>query len=96
MPNWFSRFFLLGLLAAAAVGTVWALTYLHSSRRELARLRQVEQAMQGRLAEAERRLEEQALVLDRLRNDPEFVELAIRRRLGLAKPGEFVFRFEEQ
>jgi cell division protein DivIC len=96
MPHWFSRFFLLSLLLAAVLGTVWALTYLHSSRQELARLQRVETETSRRLAEAERRLVEQGEILERLRNDPAYVEAVIRRRLGLAKPDEFVFRFEDQ
>ncbi|MBP9914392.1 MAG: septum formation initiator family protein, partial [Opitutaceae bacterium] len=34
-------------------------------------------------------------ILDRLRNDPEYVEKVIRRRVGYAKPDEFIFRFED-
>jgi cell division protein FtsB len=30
-----------------------------------------------------------------MRNDPAFVETVIRRRLGYAKPDEFIFRFEQ-
>jgi cell division protein FtsB len=41
------------------------------------------------------RLAEQELVLERLRTDPAYVEMVIRRRLGYAKPDEFVFRFDE-
>jgi cell division protein FtsB len=45
--------------------------------------------------EVETKLAEQELVLERLRSDPAYVERVIRRRLGYAKPDEFVFRFEE-
>jgi cell division protein DivIC len=95
MPHWFARLFLVSLLIAAIMGTIWALIYLQSSRQELARIRQVEVTTRARLVEAERRLAEQEIVLERLRTDPTYVELVLRRRLGLAKPEEFVFRFEE-
>ena len=48
-----------------------------------------------RLAEAEAKLREQEKILERLRNDPVYVEKVIRRRLGYAKPEEFIFRFED-
>jgi cell division protein FtsB len=33
-------------------------------------------------------------MLERLRSDPAYVEMVIRRRMGYAKPDEFIFRFE--
>ena len=48
-----------------------------------------------RLAEAEAKLREQEKILERLRNDPVYVEKVIRRRLGYAKPEEFIYRFED-
>jgi cell division protein FtsB len=41
------------------------------------------------------RLEAQQKTLDRLRNDPDYVEQVIRRKLGYAKPDETVYRFED-
>jgi cell division protein FtsB len=32
--------------------------------------------------------------LERLRTDPAYVEKVIRRKLGYARPEEYVFRFE--
>ena len=46
------------------------------------------------LAEAQLKLQEQEKILDRLRTDPAYVELVIRRQLGYAKPEEMIFRFE--
>jgi cell division protein DivIC len=34
-------------------------------------------------------------VLDRLRNDPAYVDKVIRKKLGFAKPDEDIFRFED-
>ena len=59
------------------------------------RLREVEVQTRRHLAEVETRLAEQETVLERLRTDPAYVEMVIRRRLGYAKPDEFVFRFDE-
>lgn len=62
---------------------------------EYSRLEDVEAADRRRLIEAQARLREQEMVLDRLRHDPAFVDKVIRIRLGYAKPDEFVFRFED-
>ena len=58
-------------------------------------LKQQQAISERRLAEAEARLQEQQKILDRLRNDPAYVEKIIRQRLGYSKPDEFVFRFKE-
>ncbi len=95
MPTWLNRIVLvvgalvsLGLLTGLAV-------VLAQTRAEYARTRQVEGKVRQRLAEVEMKLAEQEVVLERLRNDPAFLEAVIRRRLGYAKPEEYVFRFEE-
>lgn len=62
---------------------------------EYSRLEEIEAADRRRLFEAQARLREQEMVLDRLRHDPAFVDKVIRIRLGYAKPEEFVFRFED-
>ncbi len=69
--------------------------FFWEAREEYNRLKQIEAASQRRLAEVEARLREQEKILDRLRNDPAFVEKVIRRKLGYAKPDEFIFRFQE-
>ena len=38
---------------------------------------------------------EQEKILQRLRTDPAYVERVIRRKLGYAKPDEYIFRFDE-
>ena len=68
--------------------------FFWQTRQEYSRLLQVEAQSKLRLAEAQERLREQEQVLNRLRTDPAYVEMVIRRRLGYAKPDETVFRFE--
>jgi cell division protein FtsB len=65
------------------------------ARHEYSRLMQVEDSNRQRLADAQERLRNQERVLDRLRNDPAFVDAVIRKKLGYAKPDEFIFRFED-
>jgi cell division protein FtsB len=63
---------------------------------EFGQLEQVESANRRRLAEAQERLRREEKVLDRLRNDPAYVDRVIRMKLGYAKPDEFIFRFEDE
>ncbi len=69
--------------------------FLWQAREEYGRLRRLEADTRRRLAEAEARLQEQERILDRLRNDPAYVEMVIRRRLLYAKPDEYIFRFKD-
>lgn len=65
------------------------------TREEYRRLKDVEARSNRQLAELEARLKEQQKILDRLRNDPAYVERVIRRQLKYAKPDEFIFRFDD-
>ena len=78
---------IVGLGVAAGV-------YFLEARAEYDRLRKVETENQRRLADAQRRLKLQEQILERMRNDPAYVEQVIRRKLGYAKPDEFIYRFE--
>ena len=80
---------LLFLCLAAAAGVFFLQT-----RREYNQLLLAEAESRRQLTEVQVKLREQERVLERLRSDPAFVEMAIRRRLGYAKPDEMVFRFE--
>lgn len=95
MPAWLHRI-LLAVCALVSLGVIAGLTVvLSQTRAEYTRVQQTERQVRQRLVEVERRLAEQEIVLERLRTDPAYVEMVIRRRLGFAKPDEFVFRFEE-
>ena len=85
-----SLYLLLFLAVGAASGV-----YFLEAREEYNRLRQQEAASRRRLVEAEAKLREQEKILERLRHDPVYVEKVLRRRLGYAKPEEFIFRFED-
>ena len=79
------------LFAGLGVG---AGAFFIDAREEYHQLKQAETDAQRRLAEAQTRLAEQEKILQRLQSDPEFVEKVIRQRLGYAKPGEYIFRYE--
>jgi cell division protein FtsB len=82
------------LLLFLGLGITGAYLFM-DARAEYNRLEQVRTANRRRLEEAEQRLQSQEKVLERLRNDPAFVDKVIRRKLGYAKPDEFIFRFED-
>lgn len=95
MPPWLNRL-LLVLAALVSAGVIAILgVVLSQTKAEYAKVLEVEAHTRHRLAEVETRLAEQEIVLERLRTDPGYVESVIRRRLGYAKPDEFVFRFDE-
>jgi cell division protein DivIC len=82
------------LLLFAGLGIAGGYLFL-DARHEYSRLMQVEESNRQRLAEAQERLKNQERVLDRLRNDPAYVDSVIRKKLGYAKPDEFIYRFED-
>ena len=65
------------------------------TRAHYKQLKQREAASRRQLAEAQAKLSEQEIILKRLRTDPDYVEKVIRKRLGYARPGEVIFRFED-
>lgn len=88
---------ILGFYAALFAGVaLWGVAFFVQMERDLTTLRLQEGANQRRLDEAVARLQAQEKYLDRLRHDPALVERIIRQKLGYARSGEFVFRFEEE
>jgi cell division protein DivIC len=79
------------LFVAAAAGSA---TFFMQTRTEYQRMRAIEQQARERLEITRQRLAEQERTLARLRDDPAYVEMVIRRRLGYARPDELIFRFE--
>jgi cell division protein DivIC len=82
------------VLLFAGLGVAGGYLFL-DARHEYSRLVQVENLNRQRLTEAQEKLKNQEKVLDRLRNDPAYVDRVIRKNLGLAKPDEDIFRFED-
>ncbi|MBL4575211.1 MAG: septum formation initiator family protein [Opitutaceae bacterium] len=78
-------------LALSAFSSV----FFYRTYNEFTNLKKQETENMRRFAEAEKNLEEQRIFLEKLQNDPAFVEREIRQRLGYARPSEVVFRFEK-
>lgn len=71
-----------------------SLTFAWQTWQEYQRMEEVARITAERLRVAEERLAHQEEQLRRMREDPAYVEMVIRRRLGYAKPDELIFRFE--
>lgn len=84
------------LIAAAALAVVIVVRFFMPKFQEERRLRaRLEEARQDVRRTAET-LRELKLKQERLREDPRYVEKIAREELGLAKPGETVFRFVDE
>ena len=80
------------VLIALAAGSA---TFCLQTHAEYLRQQEVARVTNERLVVAQSRLDDQQRMLVRLENDPGFVEMVIRRRLGYVKPNELIFRFEK-
>lgn len=79
------------LLAMAVLVVVTGRNY-----REYQKFREREFALAERVEIERQRFERQKRFLDRLLEDPDFLETVVRDRLGYARPDELVFRFPEE
>jgi len=82
------------MVLIAGLGVGGGILFLDASE-EYSRLEVVQAENRRKLAEAQEQLRNQEKVLERLRNDPAYVDKVIRKKLGYAKPDEFIFHFEE-
>lgn len=90
-----NRLFLLAYAAVFLALSVFAGVFFYRTYAEFLNLKAQEAENRHRLAETEMRLAEQRDILERLQQDPAFVERMIRDRLGYARPDEIVFRFDD-
>lgn len=65
------------------------------ARVEYMHLKQIQEKDKRRLEAAQKELDREQVILQRLRTDPAFVEQQIRMKLGYTKPDELIFRFEQ-
>lgn len=74
--------------------TLFAGVFFVDTHRELTAMREREAENRRLLAQLKQKLADQRVTLDRLQHDPAYVERVIRERLGYARPGEMVIRFD--
>lgn len=73
--------------------TLFAGLFFVRTHGEMQALRNRESDNRRQLAELKKTLAEQKVTVDRLNNDPAYIERVIRERLGYARPDEVVIRF---
>ena len=79
------------IIAALLAVAVWYLPLIKQSERMRAEILRLE----GEVTEEKKLAMRRKVNIEALRNAPETVERYAREKLGLAKPGETVIRFEE-
>ena len=79
------------VVAAVLAAGAWFM----EAHAEYRQLKQTEAAAEQTLADARRRLAEQQRALERMKQDPGYIEKVLRQRLGYARPGEVIFRYED-
>ena len=79
------------ILAAMMAVAVWYLPLIKQNER----MRQEILRLEGEIIKEEELARRSRTSIEALRNDPKTVERFAREKLGLAKRGEAVFRFEE-
>ena len=82
-----------------ALFLAWALFEGLFSQHSIIKLRhcmQERDKVQEEIAQAELQIAEYREWLDRLDNDPYFVEKMARERLGMVREGEIVYRYEDE
>ena len=79
------------IIAALLAVAVWYLPLIKQNERMRAEILRLE----DEVAKEEKIAMRRKVNIEALRNDPETVERYAREKLGLAKPGETVIRFEE-
>ncbi len=83
-------------LALVATVAVFAVFFVQQTYRELANLQQRQDHYARQLERAEEELAYRENYHRHLLENPEFVERVVRQKLGYARPGELLFRFEQR
>ncbi len=79
------------IIAALLAVAVWYLPLIKQNERMRAEILRLE----GEVTKEKKIAMRRKVNIEALRNDPETVERYAREKLGLAKPGETVIRFED-
>ncbi len=85
---------LIALVAIIALGAF--VTLARHGLVDLVRLSAERDALQEEKATINRRNQELLAEIERLKTDPQAVEAVAREELGLAKPGELIYRFDSR
>ncbi len=84
------------LLSVFVAMGVFSAIFLQQTYRELTNLRERQERNARQLELAERELAYKEVYHRNLQDNPEFVERVVRQKLGYARPGELLFRFDSR
>ncbi len=90
----FYRFLIVGLVVLLVLTGVLSAALIFQAQRELAHFRHTEDTLRAQLKELQLRLAQREEYLNRLENDPAFLDREVRQRLGYVKPDEMIYRFD--
>jgi cell division protein FtsB len=83
-----------GLAVMLVLTGVLSALLILQARRELDHYNREESDLHSQLKDLQVQLAQREEFLDRLENDPAFLEREVRQRLGYAKPDEMIYRFD--
>jgi cell division protein FtsB len=84
------------LIIIAILAVVLALSWFVPRIKQYHDLQKVEVERSGEVHAEQETLDQLKKNQEKLRNDPRFVERVAREEIGMAKPGEIVFRFVDE
>jgi len=90
----FYKLFSVVLAALLALGGAYAWKVMHDARIEVRIFRDKQEEVQAQLTEQKAQLQKTQEFLQRLQNDPAFLDYIARERLGYARPDETIYRFD--
>jgi cell division protein FtsB len=82
------------LAVLLALGGAYAAKMVHDAQLEVDIFRQKQDEVQAQLTEQKNQLQKTQEFLQRLQNDPGFLDYIARERLGYARPDELIYRFD--
>jgi cell division protein FtsB len=88
------KFLSVVLAVLLALGGAYAWKQIHDARIEVAIFRDRQDEVQAQLTEQKAQLQKTQEFLQRLQNDPAFLDYIARERLGYARPDETIYRFD--
>ncbi len=83
------------ILLALAVGLALTLIYSNRGYRQLLRLKQEQKIIESANEELEEQNRKLMMQIDKIKNDPRYIEEVARKKLGLVRPDELIFKLKD-
>jgi len=89
------RFLIIMLLGMLGILVVFFGGMLLKTHREFQNFKERQFRIESKLIQARKEFREKEAYLNRLLEDPDFLERVVRERLGYSRPDELLFRFSD-